>query len=610
MSPALPALVLAVACSDYNLGAKTDAGSATGDCAGWTPAGDYAVLVDETCLNEPAPGTFAPQVEWSWRENPLVSGYHMVMSTPVVGHLTDDDGDGTVGSAGDVPDIAFTAYTGTAYTSPGALTAVSGDGSGTHWSLMDAGGEGFSGTGGVALGDLDGDGRNEVCAAGTAHAVVCVDGQTGALVWAAGSTLNTYGCPALADLDGDGLSEVVFGAQVFAHDGTLLAEGTGGIGGSSAAISVPVDWDGDGLMEIAAGNTIYRMDGSILWSEGTDGYPAIGDFDGDGLPDLVVVGGGTARLVLNDFTEAWSLALPGGGNGGPPTVADFDGDGAPEVGIADLSTYALVDTDGTILWTAPTEDDSSSQTGSSVFDFEGDGAAEVVYADEHTLFIYDGATGAVRARMDDHASGTLMEYPVIADVDGDGSTEIVVPSNDMWWEGWTGITVIGDAHGSWAPARPIWNQHAYHITNVESDGGIPRTQQPNWLTWNNFRAGGTELGPSHWLADLAPETPDLCTLACDGDQVAIAVPVANRGLLDAVDVSLELRRDSPAGEVAASTTLPRVDSGTAAYTEVLTLTREAWGEGSLFALVDGENATAECDEANNTRDLGPWPCGS
>jgi hypothetical protein len=60
---------------------------------------------------------------------------------------------------------------------------------------------------------------------------------------------------------------------------------------------------------------------------------------------------------------------------GPPTIADYDGDGAPEVGVAGGAAYVVFDGDGALLWQMPTQDLSSSVTGSSVFDFNGDLAA-------------------------------------------------------------------------------------------------------------------------------------------------------------------------------------------------------------------------------------------
>ena len=33
----------------------------------------------------------------------------------------------------------------------------------------------------------------------------------------------------------------------------------------------------------------------------------------------------------------------------------------------------------------------------------------------------------------------------------------------------------------------MWNQHSYHITNVNDDGTIPAHEQPNWTSYNNYR---------------------------------------------------------------------------------------------------------------------------
>ena len=63
---------------------------------------------------------------------------------------------GEVDIAGDgVPDVLFTSYSGSSYSSPGTLTAISGDGTGAHWSITEAAGYRVQGAGGVALGDLD-----------------------------------------------------------------------------------------------------------------------------------------------------------------------------------------------------------------------------------------------------------------------------------------------------------------------------------------------------------------------------------------------------------------------------------------------------------------------
>ena len=144
---------------------------------------------------------------------------------------------------------------------------------------------------------------------------------------------------------------------------------------------------------------------------------------------------------------------------GAACVADFD-DGFPEVGLG--KAVHSSDTDGSQLWTRGVSDYSSSVTGSSVFDFEGDGSAEVVYADEHTLWVFNGATGDILMEQTGHASGTLYEYPLIADVDGDGATEIIVASNNYTNSGWNGITVIGDSDSSCASATRLESARLPH----------------------------------------------------------------------------------------------------------------------------------------------------
>jgi hypothetical protein len=60
-----------------------------------------------------------------------------------------------------------------------------------------------------------------------------------------------------------------------------------------------------------------------------------------------------------------------------------------------------------------------------LFDFDGDGKVEVVYADECFLRVYSGPTGEVLFSAY-RTSATWFESPVIADVDKDDATEIVV----------------------------------------------------------------------------------------------------------------------------------------------------------------------------------------
>ena len=159
-------------------------------------------------------------------------------------------------------------------------------------------------------------------------------------------------------------------------------------------------------------------------------------------PEVVVVGNSKVRVQSPDGNIVFGpFSIPGGGFGGPPTIADFDGDGRPEFATAAKSYYAVFDldcdvadfadqgcSDRGIRWRVENQDDSSNRTGSSVFDFQGDGRAEVVYSDECFVRVYDGTDGEVIFSQV-RPSTTWYENPVIADVDGDVSAEIVVGIN-------------------------------------------------------------------------------------------------------------------------------------------------------------------------------------
>ena len=167
-------------------------------------------------------------------------------------------------------------------------------------------------------------------------------------------------------------------------------------------------------------------------------------------------------------------------------MADFDNDGEVEIGVAGSSRYSVFDTNGSIVWSAVIRDGSSA-TGSSIFDFESDGSAEVVYRDELYLRAYKGTDGTVLFQVP-MSSCTWHEYVLVADVDNDNNAEIVAVANDNCGFGTQrGVYVYGDLNDIWVNTRNIWNQHTYHITNVNDDGTIPQHEANNWESYNNYR---------------------------------------------------------------------------------------------------------------------------
>lgn len=524
-----------VMCSLSQCAASQVCGSAC--CAAGQRCDQGACVTDAAeCIYIPGPGEFEPpEKAWWWPylgadgKQPRaieLPEFSQVMATPAVIRL---DGAGV----SEPPSVVFPSYrSGGSLNVEGVLRAVRGDTGEPLWSVTDPSLR-VNGVSSPAAGDLDGDGRVEIVtgawdpANGVSGGVIAFRSD-GTFLWKTGSIHVGWGGPAIADLDGDGRAEVVIGNTVLDGstgrvrcDGGYTAQGSNGEG----PLAIVFDIDADGVPEIVTGSMAYRLEkngagayvcrrvwpevlrdrrGTRLW----DGFPAVADIYDDpairttvSVPEIAVVSKGTVRV--HDWTGGILMnpvPIPGGGAGGPPTIADFDGDGRAEIGVAGLSSYTVFKPGrpGNVLWTVPTQDVSSSTTGSSVFDFDGNGRAEVVYADECYVHVYDGATG-IEVFQAPNSSCTAYEMPVVADADGDGAAELLVGANDEcsiqcpWGAHHAaqlhGLAMFKSPSDAWVASRPVWNQHSYHVTNVGDAGEIPRAEARSWGpdTRNSFR---------------------------------------------------------------------------------------------------------------------------
>ncbi|MFO0618894.1 MAG: FG-GAP-like repeat-containing protein [Polyangiaceae bacterium] len=505
------------------------------------------------CEYKPPTAPLTPTLEWSWTTTAIHPTFVQVIHMPVV---VDLDLDGT-------PDVVIVTSDNYNATGPAYLRALDGKTGAEKWSAqagvyLDANRVQPRVT--PAAADIDGDGYPEIVTGKMGGGLIAFE-HDGSAKWtskqADGTTAWNVGLDsatlAIADLEGDGTPEIVVGGAVFDAAGKLRFDhGALGSNGGYGSVSIVANLDGTGPQEVVGGARAYRSDGTLYWNNNQpDGYPAIADLDHDGAPELVVVAAGKVR-VQNPTTGAVlaELTMPGSGAAGPPTIADFDADGFPEIASANGNSYDVFEFVPTAppaltaKWSMPTQDLSSNRTGSSVFDFEGDGAAEVVYNDECYFRVYDGKTGAVLYQTE-NSSATIHEYPVVVDVDGDNNTEVLIGGNDLHHVATPptttcpypaanarhGLFVYGDMGDNWVRTRRVWNQHAYHITNIGSDATIPSPEPASWVVppgFNNYRQSSQGAGVFN--------APDLrvslsASLASCPSAIGLKARVTNQGNL-------------------------------------------------------------------------------
>ncbi|HEY9490321.1 MAG TPA: FG-GAP-like repeat-containing protein, partial [Chryseosolibacter sp.] len=281
----------------------------------------------------------------------------------------------------------------------------------------------------------------------------------------------------------------------------------------------------------------------VEYGTDTHSMTSVADIDRDGNMDVVLSGalnavnGPTAVFYWNVAKETVSYYLPTDpsyANGWPwgtgrVNLGDANGDGRTDLTfMAGAYLHCLTtDASGNLvpLWPVPRQinDSRSGVLTVSIYDFDNDGNPEIVYRDSQELAVIDGATGTQKLWSAVCQSHTYTEGVVIADVNGDGATDICVPCNTnnsfnindpIQQQALGQFRLYYSSGNEWLPTRKVWNQPGYFVVNINDDLTLPFPQLDQGMIFGDSDCPNGLPGPQMPMNVFLNQVPFLSAEGC------------------------------------------------------------------------------------------------